>query len=1258
MLRKALLACMAALAGISTAIGAEYTLTTGISYTPSGGSATIVDGYTNPNVEDIEYESRNWPSSINAASLDFTITLGGLYGADAIEENGLFSLDSLVIKVSGAKWCQDEGRTITLTSGDYTYTAELEGIFSGPGGTDGNAEGFLELNPEDFFLSKDSEVAVSIRPASERPTDNLSVATANIQGKNEATVSWSGVSGIDIKSDWNNEAPLVQVSLTTATPGSGGTQLNLPDSSDFTWIAGSNASGIGTGASAEIVQKLATAITASNIGNTDLTGWFAGTGQAYAQNSYPDDISITSEDSFTFKCRPALSGEYVALGVELTEYADSITLTFDNDKKAGYSVWSYDKSTSTATELIANTGLTAAGTVNATYNTATVAPSQIFVVWTSNPSTGNAGGGQAITISNIALSYEAAPGYYYWKGSGDGSWASSNWASPATGTGTFQIPGNTDSTTVNAIFNNASDTVTIDVNGEVSVDLLSVQAGNYTFDGTSATTDSISATEIEVSKDATMGLSDIGINSTITNSGTVNLSGTINLVDFQAVGGSVGIPAVNGYSNTTTTYRVVDGGTIAATNVTWLIDGTAAASGSTTFTDGVLSVTVPDTTYYVSSSELVYDGTTGDAAGAAGIALNGNTLKLGVDITGDDDFITATEAGGTLDLNGKTLDQSSLGALAGETILKGDTSSTYNLGSDTALATKLSLGPYWAGKVTMEDVSTPTAALDLSTLGKDGSSIELGIVDVKKLTSTSTAALSAKSLKVAETSAVGGNLELTDGPLTLGGESAAEMTVNGDVGVDRIVLGNAGSSLTAGKLVTGASSITIGVASQDVLDALNAQALNQDITIITLDEAYAGGATLDTTVPVSLAVANAAGKYETELVWSSDHKQLQYKASVVSGYVSNAIKATSSNGQLGADMLQSALEEENPQVNAPESGLARALDAVDNGTLTDEGAAAIAGASTAVLGMAAHGDLDRQLQAIRNRTTTMGVDQSVVHHDMPYFNAWINAEGDYSELSDDGTEGGYKLNSWGGTVGFDVDITPTFTAGMALTAMYGDLTISGADDADGDLNTYYVSAFARYCASAWTHTFVASVGMSEFKLSRNIMGAEQESDTNGLSFGLMYEVGRVFALNEDGTACLQPIFNVTWRHTTVDGYEEEGSNLALEVDDQTLDTITLGLGARLQAVVGESMYNRTSIFEARILGKFDAGDTNGTSEVSLAGVTGEVESAERGAFGLEIGAGLTIPMGDEGGSLFMDASLELRADYTNVNGTVGYRVNF
>jgi hypothetical protein len=43
---------------------------------------------------------------------------------------------------------------------------------------------------------------------------------------------------------------------------------------------------------------------------------------------------------------------------------------------------------------------------------------------------------------------------------------------------------------------------------------------------------------------------------------------------------------------------------------------------------------------------------------------------------------------------------------------------------------------------------------------------------------------------------------------------------------------------------------------------------------------------------------------------------------------------------------------------------------------------------------------------------------------------------------------------------------------------------------------------------------------------------------------------------------------------------------------------------------------------------------------------------------VELGAGLTIPVGDDDGSIFVDGSVELRSGYTNVNGTVGYRINF
>jgi outer membrane autotransporter protein len=182
--------------------------------------------------------------------------------------------------------------------------------------------------------------------------------------------------------------------------------------------------------------------------------------------------------------------------------------------------------------------------------------------------------------------------------------------------------------------------------------------------------------------------------------------------------------------------------------------------------------------------------------------------------------------------------------------------------------------------------------------------------------------------------------------------------------------------------------------------------------------------------------------------------------------------------------------------------------------------------------------------------------------------------------------------------------------------------------------------------------------MGDISLDRTVNGTTIEGETNSTSFGLMYEVGRVFALDEDATACIQPVFNVAWRHASVDGYTEKGSDAALEVGEQTLNTVTFGLGARLQAVVGESMYNRTSIFECRLLAKADVGDRESAADVALAGGEAEVKSAESGAFGLEAGAGLTIPLGDEGSSIFMDASVELRADYTNVNGTVGYRINF
>ncbi len=383
-------------------------------------------------------------------------------------------------------------------------------------------------------------------------------------------------------------------------------------------------------------------------------------------------------------------------------------------------------------------------------------------------------------------------------------------------------------------------------------------------------------------------------------------------------------------------------------------------------------------------------------------------------------------------------------------------------------------------------------------------------------------------------------------------------------------------------------------------------------------------------------------------------------------YVKDTVNPESAGGEAGTTLLDDSLVNVNPQANRDKYATqADLLDAVDAGRMTDEDAAAVAGASVATLGMALSGDVERQLRAIRNRTTSMGVNECVVNEGMPYFNAWVNAEGNRGQLDKDGTLAGYSLDSWGGTVGFDVDFNPHFTAGLAITAMYGNLTADGPEaKAEGDMDTYYVTLFARYAEAAWTHTFVGTIGKMDGTFDRTVNAGgviyDTEGSTDGMAFGLMYEVGYVMPLNEDASACLQPIFNVSLRHSNVGSYTEEGSDAGLEVGSQSMTVLTFGLGARMQAVVGESLYNRASIFEARALAKVDVGDRSSEADVAFIGAANgsSVESAELGAFGVELGAGLTIPVGDDDGSIFIDGSVELRSGYTNVNGTVGYRINF
>lgn len=186
--------------------------------------------------------------------------------------------------------------------------------------------------------------------------------------------------------------------------------LTNPDASDFLWIPGSNASGITTSMSADNVQSFINAIPAG----TDLVGWFGGTGQGYAQSSY-NEIHITSDTSFTFCSRPALTGEYVMMGVALPGPAESVTLSFDADKYIGYALFAYDGTSVTEImpKAVTNSDKTSGASISVTKDFAEgaeLAPSTLLVVWSSKPNNATSvGGGATITVSNIKVEYVPEP---------------------------------------------------------------------------------------------------------------------------------------------------------------------------------------------------------------------------------------------------------------------------------------------------------------------------------------------------------------------------------------------------------------------------------------------------------------------------------------------------------------------------------------------------------------------------------------------------------------------------------------------------------------------------------------------------------------------------------------------------------------------------------------------------------------------------------------------------------------------------------
>ena len=378
-----------------------------------------------------------------------------------------------------------------------------------------------------------------------------------------------------------------------------------------------------------------------------------------------------------------------------------------------------------------------------------------------------------------------------------------------------------------------------------------------------------------------------------------------------------------------------------------------------------------------------------------------------------------------------------------------------------------------------------------------------------------------------------------------------------------------------------------------------------------------------------------------------------------------AVLTDTANSLAGANLVWGAAR--SGQVDQYLTGFLSAIndDLINNPGSVSRKMAAAAGSTVTSLSMAQRDALRDQMSWLRNRTNQMGVNPAYINEDLPYFHMWMQGTGSYAQLDTKGDESGYKLTTWGGTFGVDVDLSDSFTMGAAFTANYGDLTASAADTADGHLDSYYANLFGRYQSKRWAHTLILTGGWNDAKLNRTVdYGAgsyRTEGSTNGWGLGAMYELTYDIYLNEDRSSILQPLFNASVVTTRMDGYRETGAgNAGLSVDKQEWTTGTLALGGRWMGLVGSNLFGREALAELRVNAAQDLGDRRGEANVGLLGNPGllqRVRGAKVGRTAVQIGAGLSVPVGTRG-TVFVDGNADIRNGASSLNGSIGYRYDF
>ena len=318
---------------------------------------------------------------------------------------------------------------------------------------------------------------------------------------------------------------------------------------------------------------------------------------------------------------------------------------------------------------------------------------------------------------------------------------------------------------------------------------------------------------------------------------------------------------------------------------------------------------------------------------------------------------------------------------------------------------------------------------------------------------------------------------------------------------------------------------------------------------------------------------------------------------------------------------------------------------------------AISGASISALADSQRRGVQDVQSSLRNRIIQMGGTRD---EESMGIQAWAQADSSFTSSNSGDEAVGYDYNTWGATVGANVDLSENVVVGMSFSASYGELDVDSADKASGNNDAYYINFFTRHQTGRWTQLLILTVGSNDMDLTRNVGPYTAEGSTSGSSYSAYYELGYTLGLTDDFTHVIQPMVSASITSAKVDGYKESGKigNAGLEYDGGSYVYGTVGIGLRYQGVIYESVFERNGVLELRGQVTQDFGDTTDEATVSMAGgKANSVYGTDTSGTGFNVGAGLSIPVQMQT-TIFADADMTIRTDYSGFRATVGFRYDF